>query len=205
MTKVAWGVALGAAAMLGACTGGTTDRRSEGFDSYAELADYQADLSADADAAAPVATGDLPDDGSAVYQGVMNITVAEGTPTSIDPDVTWRAVGGLDLDVDFGTGVVSGDADNFYLDNGTDAGVAVEGELEIGDARPGELDGDPGFEGQISGEVNGTDLSGGIGGNFSGETSDGDPRYASGTLGGYAEGEVPSFFYGDFVVRNKDL
>lgn len=116
---------------LSACGGGggSSGGGSGGSpDDFAALDAEAADLVASTFSAS--LTRDLPDTGSATYEGVMGLTAPGGDPGDVRAILDDPALlGDLTMEADFGDRTISGTADNFQAaDGGT-----VDGALDIAD------------------------------------------------------------------------
>jgi len=175
------------------------------FTSYGSLSDeYERIQTADGGTAL-TAPSALPTAGSAAYDGVINIIVQDGP---LATDVLLSAVGNLELDVDFDDvfGSASASAYNFYRDDGTDAGVSVNGAGTFDGAInraavPGVTD--TFVLGSGSGfDLDGNELVGTLSGNFRDQSAPGAiPDGATGTVVGTVTSGPGSSFRGTWVVQ----
>lgn len=194
---------LAAAGLLTGCEDGTLDDTQ--FNSYASLSEEYEDIAGDQAGMAFVAASALPTSGTGVYEGVINVIVQDGPAVT---DVLFSAVGGLELEVDFGngTGGMVGGAQNFYRDDGSSGGIPVDGGGRFDFANidraavPGVT---PSFSlAFVDGfHIDGTELSGTLSGDFRDRTPGGRPDGASGIIGGTVVGGPGTGFRGTWVTE----
>jgi len=197
---------LAAFGVLAGCeVDGTRDNQE--FSTYDSLSTEYERIATEDGGTALTMPAALPTTGNAEYDGVINIIVQDGPAAT---DVLLSAVGGLELTVAFGarSGIIGGTADNFYRDDGTEAGVAVDGGGGIID---GEIDrsvvpgaGDS-FVLELSSDfaVDGNALEGTLRGNFRDQSAPGAfPDGATGIVGGTVTDGPGTGFRGTWVAQN---
>lgn len=176
-------VVLSLAACGGSSTGGSAFSSTQGavdvFDALIDKSD-RLDLT-------PVEN--IPTSGSASYEGVFSLArIVERFPDDPDPDIADALVGEVELDIDFQSNTVSGNANNFFGANGSVSGALTISEGEIFRDATGAL-----FGADVAGQlpINGAqrDIAGGIVGTFGGNQS----QLVEGIFFGEADGIYPLF------------
>ena len=185
-------LSLPAIALLAACGGGSTGvGNAPQFTTLDGAVDELGFFIDKAERLDPTPVANLPTSGSAEYEGVFSLgRIFERFPNDPNPQLDNPLVGEVDLDVNFAQNTVTGDADNFFGENG-----AVSGQLAITAGQIDRSGPDLFWDAEVNGNlpINGAqrtvegDVFGGfsgnrsqfIGGLFLGEASDGSPLIGS--------------------------